>query len=202
MKKISEWLSGIFSPLLVPTYAMGIILLVSTLYFLPESLKWTALAINFVITCIIPVAAILGMYKSGLVKDPLLNSRTERTVPYVVTLLCYIGAALFFYRASAPLWLPLFLIGGAGACLVNIIVNRWWKISAHAAAMGGLVALMFHLAYRHLGVVNLNWWITGVIIPTGLVMTARVYLGRHTLWQVLAGCANGFLWVWFLTMIR
>lgn len=202
MKKISEWLSGIFSPLLVPTYGMGMVLLVSTLHFLPENVRWTSLIITFVITCVLPVAAILGMYKAGYVKDPQLNNRTERTAPYVVTLLCYLGAALFFYRASAPLWLPLFLAGGAGACLVNIVVNRWWKISAHAVAMGGVVALAFRLVASHYAIVNMNVWLSAVIIVAGLVMTARVYLQRHTLWQVLAGFANGFAWVWLLTMIR
>ncbi|MDE5983614.1 MAG: hypothetical protein K2G92_10965, partial [Duncaniella sp.] len=74
MKKISEWLSGIFSPLLVPTYGMGMVLLVSTLHFLPENVRWTSLIITFVITCVMPVAAILGMYKSRNVKDPQLNN--------------------------------------------------------------------------------------------------------------------------------
>nr|WP_303274263.1 phosphatase PAP2 family protein [uncultured Duncaniella sp.] len=48
----------------------------------------------------------------------------------------------------------------------------------------------------------MNVWLSGVIIVAGLVMTARVYLSRHTLWQVLAGCANGFLCVYLMSMIN
>ena len=82
-----------------------------------------------------------------------------------------------------------------------MIVNRWWKISAHAAALGGIVALLFRIVASHYALFNMNVWLSGAIIVTGMVMTARVYLGRHTLWQVLAGCANGFLCVYLLSML-
>ncbi len=116
-------------------------------------------------------------------------------------MLCYLGAGLFLYRAGLPLWIDMFFAGGALAAVVNIIVNRWWKISAHGAAMGGLVALMFRMMTSGYAIFNLEIWVSAAIIATGLVMTARVYLGRHTLMQVLAGCANGFICVWLLSMI-
>ena len=88
------------------------------------------------------------------------------------------------------------------ACVINIIVNRWWKISAHAAGMGGLVALMFRIIASHYALYNLNVWLSVMIIVAGMVMTSRVYLKRHTLWQVLAGFANGFICVYLLSMIH
>ena len=84
--------------------------------------------------------------------------------------------------------------------LINAVVNLKWKISAHAAAMGGLVAMLFRIATMHQSVVDLNIWISAVVVLAGAIMTARVYLQRHTLMQVIAGCANGFLCVWLLTM--
>ena len=91
MKKISHILSAVFSPLLVPTYGMVLAAFLTILNFLPLPLLWSAIGITFVITCLIPVAAILSLYKSGYIKDPGLNDRTERTIPYVVTILCYLG---------------------------------------------------------------------------------------------------------------
>lgn len=154
------------------------------------------------ITCLIPVSAIIALYRSGVVTDPGLNERKERYIPYGVVALCYLGCAFFFYKASAPFWLPMFFAGAALATLINVTVNYWWKISAHAAAMGGLVALVFRVMIYHYALVNMNFWLSAVIILTGMVLTARVYLGRHTLWQVLAGCANGFLCVYLMSMIR
>ena len=68
--------------------------------------------------------------------------------------------------------------------------------------MGGLVALVFRIVASHYALFNMNIWLSGVIVAAGLVMPARVYLSRHTLWQVLAGCANGFLCVYLMSMIH
>lgn len=167
----------------------------------PAKLIWLAIGVVFLITCLIPTAGILALYKAGFIKDAGLNERTERTAPYVLTVLCYFGAGYFLYRVGMPLWIDMFFAGGALAAVVNIVVNRWWKISAHGAAMGGLVAFLFRMAASNFAIYNLEYWIYGAVIVTGLVLTARVYLGRHTLMQVLAGCANGFVCVWFLSMI-
>ncbi|WP_290158899.1 phosphatase PAP2 family protein [uncultured Duncaniella sp.] len=202
MKKISEILSAVFSPLLVPTYGMVLAAFLTILRMLPSNLLWTAIGITFVITCLVPVSAIVALYRSGVIKDPALNNRTERFIPYGVVVLCYLGCGFFFYKASAPFWLPMFVAGGALATVISTVVNCWWKISAHAAAMGGLVALVFRIVASHYALFNMNVWLSGVIIVAGLVMTARVYLSRHTLWQVLAGCANGFLCVYLMSMIN
>lgn len=202
MKKFSEILSAVFSPLLAPTYGMILAAFLTILRFLPANLLWTAIGITFVITALVPVGAIIALYRAGIIKDPGLNERTERYIPYGVVILCYLGCGFFFFKANAPLWLPMFFVGGAVATMINVIVNRWWKISAHGAAMGGMVALMFRIVASHYALFNMNVWLSAVVIAAGLVMTARVYLGRHTLGQVLAGCANGFICVYLLSMIH
>lgn len=174
----------------------------SILSVLPLKALVLIVVISFVLTCILPAVCIYVMHRSGRVSDPGLNNRSERTIPYIICMLCYIGCGWFLFRCGAPLWLIMFFWGGAAAIVVNIIVNRWWKISAHAASMGGLTALFFRLVASHAAIVDLNLWITAVIVLTGAVMTARIYLGRHTLMQTLAGVTNGFLCVWLLTMVH
>lgn len=202
MKRISQLLSSIFSPLLVPTYGMIMASYLSVLAVLPSGVLWTTVAITFVITCVLPLAGIIALYKSGVVKDPGLNERSERFIPYGLAAVCYLGCAFFLYRASAPLWLAMFYAGGAVAIVINVIVNIKWKISAHAAAVGGLVAFVFRLAASHQAIYDMNVWMSAMVIVAGMVMTARVYLQRHTLMQVLAGAANGFLCVWLMSMIH
>lgn len=201
MKRISEIFSVLFSPLLVPTYGMILAAFLTILRYLPVNLLCTAVGITFVITCLIPVSIIMALFRSGMVSDPGLNERKERYLPYGAVVLCYLGCGFFFFKASAPLWLPMFFAGAALATVINVAVNYWWKISAHAAAMGGLVALLFRIVASHYALYNMNLWLSAVIILAGAVMTARVYLGRHTLWQVLAGCANGFICVYLMSML-
>lgn len=200
MKRVSQILSYIFSPLLVPTYGMILASFLSVLSVLSARVLCTTVAITFVITCVIPACGIMAMYKTGFLTDPGVNVRTERSLPYALTILCYVGCCFFLYRAGAPSWLTMFYAGGGAAALINAVVNLKWKISAHAAAMGGLVAMLFRIAAMHQSVVDLNIWISAVVVLAGAIMTARVYLQRHTLMQVIAGCANGFLCVWLLTM--
>ena len=106
------------------------------------------------------------------------------------------------YRIHAPMWMTMFMVGGAGAALLSCIVNIWWKISAHAAAIGGLLALMFRISIEGVNLHPILPWILGTMVLTGILCTSRLILNCHTFWQVVAGTANGFLWVFFLTMIK
>ena len=202
MKKFSQIVSGVFSPLLIPSYGTILVSYLTIMRLLPLRYIWLGVGVVFMLTCLIPIAGIFALYKAGFVKDAGLNERTERTVPYILTILCYLGAGFFLYRAGTPLWIDMFFAGGALAALISIIVNRWWKISAHGAAMGGLTAFVFRMAASHYAIYNLEVWMSVVVIATGLVLTSRVFLNRHTLMQVLLGAANGFLCVWLLSMIQ
>lgn len=201
MNKICKILSAVFSPLLVPTYAVIIALWTSMLSFNPLAVRLRITLICFAITCLAPVVAILALYKMKLISNPVLNERKERTWPYLATIVCYAACAWMLESVKAPAWLWLFMIGGAAAAAVSLIVNRWWKISAHLAAMGGLMAVVFRMAQLHVVAPGIDFLaiVAAVVIVTGAVATARVYLGCHSLTQVIAGAANGFLCVYIIT---
>ena len=114
MKRISQLLSLLFSPLLVPTYGMMLASFLSVLAILPHRVLWTTVAITFVITCVLPLTVILALYKSGMVKDPGLNERGERFIPYGVAMLCYLGCAFFSVSCSRPCMAVAVLCGRRG----------------------------------------------------------------------------------------
>ena len=199
MNKIAHIFSWILSPVLIPTYAVFVALWVTLLSFLPVDARWGVVAMTWVITCAIPVVAILLLYKFKVISAPGLNQQKERYIPYVVTALCYLGCGLYMYRAHAPMWLVMFMVGGAAAAFVSCFINIWWKISAHGAAMGGLLALMFRILVDGLNVIDIWPLISITILLTGILGSARKVLNCHTFWQVIAGVANGFFWVFLLT---
>ncbi len=201
MKKISQILSTVFSPLFVPSYGVAIAFWCTMLSLTPLGIRWRLLLGVFGITCLIPALLIFGMHRAGMIKDPGLNNRTERTIPYILTALSYAASAWILANAKAPSWLWLFMIGGLAAVAVNAIVNRWWKISAHLAAMGGLVALTFRIVMSHIVMPGFPfmWIVIAAVLAAGAVGTARVYLDRHTVGQVGAGFLNGFLCVFLVT---
>ena len=61
--------------------------------------------------------------------------------------------------------------------------------------MGALTALSFFLCFRNYNAHNNEWLFVGMTLLAGAVMTSRLILKRHTLGQVIAGFANGALWV-------
>lgn len=201
MKKIASLISFIFSPLLVPTYGVWVAMNTTVLSELPARVLWGVPGVTFLITCILPLMAIAGMWRLGSVSDPGLNERTERTAPFTVTAVSYILCAVYLSKANAPSWLVLFMVGATFATVVSLIVNRWWKISAHMAAMGGLFGLTVRIALSDFATADMLWWVAGVAVCCGLVGTARIGLERHTPWQVAAGWANGFVCVLLASLI-
>ena len=201
MKKFSQIISAVFSPIVVLTYAVVIALWCSRLMFLPLNVRWHVVLLVFCITAIVPLVAILCLKKLGVVTDPGLNNRSERTIPYIITGLAYAACAVYLWRANAPGWLWLFMVGATVATLVSGVVNRWWKISAHMAAMGGLVAIMFRILGIGMAAPGVPFLLLTslVVIAAGAVGTARVFLNSHTLLQVIAGAANGFICVYLLS---
>ena len=100
-----------------------------------------------------------------------------------------------------PMWVVMFYAGGALAGLIEAIINNWWKISAHGAGVAGLVALLVRMSHTPMVNPDVLTWLIVAVACAGLTGSARLWLGRHTLGQVLAGYAVGFCSVYFLTMI-
>ena len=198
----ARFLSAMFSPLLMGTYGILLSMWLSYLCYSSPKAKAIVIAVTFVTTCVIPVIAIFTLHKAGAVKDSSLNERTDRTLPYMITTLCYIAVGVYYHFVSAPVWLSLFVLGGAVSLIVLTIVNRHWKISGHATGMGGLVAMLFFIMCSGNSPLDMQWEFMAGVVTAGLVCTSRLILERHTLMQVAAGFANGFLCVflpaWFL----
>lgn len=194
-------ISWVFVPLLMPVYGIILIFSLSFLSFAPFHTKLVFTLIVFGANFLVPMILVLILKKLGLIDDIGLNGRKERLIPYIITIVCLAGTGLFLYLKSAPVWVAMFYAGGALAGLVNLLVNFRWKISAHAAGIAGLIAMLIQMIKEGPSAEGMPWWIVGAIITAGLLGSARIWLGRHTLMQVLAGSAVGFLSVWGLSLI-
>ena len=71
------------------------------------------------------------------------------------------------------------------------LINVWWKISEHTAAIGGMGGALFAFA-EYLGF-NPVWWLCLIFIVAGLVGTSRMILRQHSLSQVVGGFWVGFV---------
>lgn len=189
----ARFFSALFSPLLMGTYGAALAMWLSYLCYSPARVRMIVVAVTFVATCAIPVIAIFLLNRVGVVKNPKLTDRNDRTVPYIIAAACYLAVAIYFHFVNAPVWLSLFMLGGAAALIIIIVVNRHWKISGHATGMGGLVAMLFFLMCSGNSPLNLQPEFIASVLMAGIVCSSRLILNCHTLPQVGAGFLTGFV---------
>lgn len=198
---LSNVLSWVLVPMLVPVIGTIMIFALSGLSAAPASSKWIFTGIVFLFTAVIPTVLVLLLKRVGIVHDIGLNGRRERMIPYAIMIIGFAALGWYFNVKGAPVWMVMFFLGGGLAAVINMVVNLRWKISAHAASVAGLVAMLLVLNDRGLPSQPMTWWIVGSIIFSGLLGSARVWLGRHTLMQVLCGYAVGFCSVYILSVL-
>ena len=163
---LANFLSTALSPLLMPTYGVFMVLWVSVLCLLPYGTRVSVL---------------------------LVEKREQRFFPYMFTALCYTVAAYYLYYCHSPQWFVMFMVGSAVTVLIMALINLKWKISAHMAGIGGVVALVYQIHVQGLSAFDLFWMLCITIMVAGLLGSARLVLNRHDAWQVLAGVVVGFL---------
>lgn len=201
MTFFSHFLSWVFSPVIVPTYAIILVFYLSMLSYAPATSKWSIIGIVFAMTAVIPALAVFVLTRFGDVTDMALSRRSDRLIPYIVEGACLLATGYYLTTTGLPDWVGYFFIGAAIATGVNLIINTWWKISAHGAGMGGFIAIILVLNRYGLPPYNLWLWCVGAIFAAGFLGMARVWLKRHTPLQTIAGEIVGFLGVMCMEVI-
>lgn len=194
---VAQIVSYLFGPLLMPVYGMIVIMWLSVMdIVVPAGIKLMLIGITFGVTCVTPVTAILLLWRLKVIGNPGLTESRDRTVPYLISAICYIVMGIYLNSLNASDWLSSFMYGGAAAVIIDMFINLRWKISGHATAQGGLLALMFYLLYTSLATELCHPMFLVAVFIAGAVCTSRLILNRHTLWQLAAGLAVGFVCVY------
>jgi len=169
------------------------------MYLLPERSK-LLLLIQFGFFCVIlPGISFVIMRTSRLVSSVEMEKREERKIPIIVTfvycVLLYFSLVKMTQQVTAPKYIFALPISGAVVAAAYFFLNMWKKISIHAGAAGIMTG--FLLAYILLHADYQLWILAVAILISGVVMTARLYLEKHTLNEVISGWLIGT----FLTFV-
>ncbi len=198
LDEAARLVSTMLSPLLTPSYGLFMALSISPKVLDSTGARINLLLIVFGITCVLPMATIAVLHNFKLIKDKRMINRRDRLIPYITATIYYLGAVWYMSYTHEPRWLVMFAAGGALSCLISTLINIKWKISAHMAGMGGVVALLWQIDAMNLEVISPVWMLFFVLVAiglSGLLGSARMLLKRHDLPQVLAGFVNGLLCV-------
>ena len=148
MRLFSHIISGMFHPLLMVTYGVVLALTFTYLAIYPPAMKLLLAGGAFLSTAVIPGAFIFMMVKNGAAVDMELSDRHERVVPYLIFITSIMVCAFYMYKMMLPFWFISLLLGACVALIMALLINFFWKISAHAIGTGGLLGGIMGVA-RH-----------------------------------------------------
>lgn len=182
-------MSLLFTPFFLPTLGLLALFSLSYLSLLPFMYKTVVIAIVYFFTILLPTMLIhiYRRYQRWTPKE--LGQRERRMVPYVLSILSYFTCVYIMKTIHIPHFMSSIVIAALGIQIVCAIVNAWWKISTHTAAIGGVVGALF--AFAAIFGFNPIPWLCATIILAGIVGTSRMILRQHSLGEVVAGFVVG-----------
>ena len=181
----------LFTPFYLPIVGITLLFLFSYLNMFPWSYKIQVLLMVYVFTIMLPTL-LIHVYRRyqgwNLIE---LGHREKRMIPYVLSIISYFTCVYVMERLHMPHFMGSIIVAALAVQIVCALINVWWKISTHTAAIGGVAGALFAFSY-YLGF-NPVWWLSLVIIVAGMVGSSRMILRQHSLSQVVGGFAVGFI---------
>ena len=175
-KKIATGISWVLHPFLLPVYLMAVLLTMTAFSHYPPNVKFYLLWVVALYAIVIPLLS--------------LGVRRERFLPLLVGAVCYVLCAITIAKIPSAIFLRKFMVAAACCEVLCLVVSFYWKISLHLTGMGAVVALL--VVMNVVGVGNMLVPLMVAILCAGALASARLYLGCHNGWQVLAGFSGGF----------
>lgn len=189
---LARMVSTVLQPLVMPLYALLIILNANSYMalLLPPQTKTFLIMTVVICTVVIPALFIILLNAMGALEDLKMNNRKERVVPLIVIMLAYIlCAVLILTRTTADLAFVGMM--SAVACIaLALVVTPFWKISLHMTGIGGVYAILLFIGMAEPGDFTIPMAVATIL--SGMLAWSRLYLGRHTPAQVVAGFFGGF----------
>ena len=200
-KRIAQFITYMFHPLLMPTIMMTILFSLNTFFASVINLNYKLVIIGYVflITFVFPVVMSFVFLKMKVIQSLQMQNRQERTMPYLTVIIFYYSIYYLMKRAELPAFYLIIFLAIVLLTIISFFINFKFKISIHSMAIGALTGILIGLSIR----LNINLMpiiITSIII-SGLICFARLALNAHKSSEVLTGYLLGIgfmLLVFFL----
>lgn len=194
IKIISKTLSYLFHPLLIVTWYVLFLLYTNPFSFagIPTPI---VIAVVFINTFMFPAVSILLMKKLGFVESLGMPDSKQRIIPLVATIIFYVWAYMAIKKINYPFTVKIFMLGTLASLFATFLINVFSKISLHMVGIGGALTAMMLLLI--ISPTDVSYYFLVMIVLTGAVASARLYLGAHTMKQVYTGFLIGMLGQFF-----
>ena len=192
-------LSLLFTPFYLPVIGLSVLFTFSYLSPLPWLYTIEVVALVYFFTVLMPTFMIYIYRKCQRWSLIELGRRERRAVPYLISIVCYFSCIYLMQRLYIPRFMGSIVVAALIVQIVCAIINNWWKISTHTAAIGGVGGAL--LAFAEIFGYNPIGWLCVIILVAGLLGSSRMILRQHSLQQVLAGFVVGLLCAWATILV-
>lgn len=191
--------SMVLTPFYLPVVGILAIFTFSYLSMFSWQAKLSYILLVYAFTVLFPTV-LIHLYRQYQGWTPIqLGQKEKRVVPYILSIVCYFTCFYIMNLLHLPHMLTSILIVALVIQILCAIINIWWKISTHTAAIGGVTGslIAFSLMYNF----DPMWWLCLTLIVSGMVGSSRMILRQHSLEQVTSGFFLGIISS-FLTIIN
>lgn len=196
-KYTAVFFSSIFNPFIIPTISFLIILYNVPGYeiYTPQ-VKYILMGIVVVSSCILPSTFLLLMSFTANINSKMIHHK-DRVLPYIFSAFSIFLGAQLLGKLPIPSVFKLFMLGSCLVLVLLFLITLKWKISGHAAGVGGLLGSFLAITFKY--GINIQWIIILLILISGAVCSSRIYMKKHTPSQVYTGFFLS-LFVMYLTI--
>jgi hypothetical protein len=183
-------ISWVFTPFSIPFLAMLALFLFSHLRIMPIQYKVIVLTLIYCFTILMPTIMIYVFRKISGFNLLEIGERRKRYIPLLLTILSYLFCLIVMRRLNIPWYMSGIILSCLISLIVSVIVNTFWKLSEHmigiGEAIGGIISFGVLFGYNPL------LPLCGLLFIGGILGSARIILGHHTLSEVLGGFFLGY----------
>ena len=191
MLRVARITSIVFTPFSIPFLAFLVLFLFSYLRIMPILYKGIVLGIVYCFTILTPTITIFLFRKINGFARQELSERKKRYVPILLTIISYVFCLLMMRKLNIPWYMTGIIFVSLVISIICILVNLKWKLSEHMAGMGGIIVGL--VSCSALFSYNPVVWLCLFILIAGILGSARIVLGHHTLGEVLSGFVVGLV---------
>ena len=150
-------ISMVFTPFYLPLVGLAALFTFSYMSLLPWQYKTAILLTVYIFTILLPtlLIRIYRHYQGWTLSQ--LGIRERRMIPYIIAIVCYFACYYLMNSQRIPRFMSNILVAALVIQVVCAIINVWWKISTHTAAIGGFAGAL--MAFSILFTFNPLWWV-------------------------------------------
>jgi hypothetical protein len=192
----------VLHPLIIPTWITIFLLFVLRVIPTDSSKLWAITSLISTFTLALPILGIVIMKRTGFIDSLSMEDRSDRVIPMFFTTICFVLPQIFFFEILRYSNEMIVLMYAMTLCvLFGAIITNWYKISAHAISMGGVLSLVCYATFKSQDKIMLLPLIIA-LVSSGALLSARLFLQIHTpmqvFWGLFLGLAISFTACWFL----